>query len=124
MIDYTREKQFRIAMFERWLKLMLQRRAGERQLDCAVTFKENPPDGCDTPQLEESIALSLSPALASGEAAGTGVANGQNNLKKASISRHRRARSSDWRVTAEPRRHNLNRGERDLGRGGPLCGDG
>jgi hypothetical protein len=81
--DYAREKQLRTAMFERWLKLMLQRRAGERQLDCAITFKENPPDGCDTPQLEESIALSLSPALASGEAADTGVANGQDNLKAA-----------------------------------------
>lgn len=66
MAEYAQEKQLRIAMFERWLKLMLQRRADERQLDLAITFKENPPDGCDTPQLEESCALSLSPALRAG----------------------------------------------------------
>jgi len=83
MIEYAQEKQLRIAMFERWLQLMLERRADERQLDCAITFKENPPDGCDTPQVEESCVLSLSPALAGSEVGGAGFTDvyGEDNIK-------------------------------------------
>ena len=51
MNDYAEEKQSRILMFERWLKLMVQHRGDERHLDCAITFLVNPPRGYDSPWL-------------------------------------------------------------------------
>jgi len=72
MNDYTDERQSKILMFERWLKLMVQHRADERLLDCAITFSENPPQGYNSPRLEESRALPLPVALMAQQDAGAG----------------------------------------------------
>jgi hypothetical protein len=71
MTDYAEEKRLRTAMFERWLKLMLNRRCDERRLDCAITFLESPPDSCETPQREESRALSLSAVVETEQGTGS-----------------------------------------------------
>jgi hypothetical protein len=62
--DYTKEFDRCVLLFDSYLKKMVQRRSDEPRRDCAITFRENNPDGSDTPSLEEAAAKSLELALA------------------------------------------------------------
>lgn len=59
MHNYQEQLHAQIVTFDRYLQTMVQRRAQERNSDCAITFMEDHPDDLDLDHLVESRARVL-----------------------------------------------------------------
>jgi hypothetical protein len=54
---YGDERKRRLEQFDRYLRLMVERRRCERHLDCGIIFSEDPPDNLRPDTLEEVARL-------------------------------------------------------------------
>ncbi len=72
MPTYLDEKRRRISQFAEYLRLMGLRRHKVVHDDCFIIFDDSPPEGTESPQLKESVAIKVDCLASGGSASGGG----------------------------------------------------